>query len=375
MGPAPRPPSYCESALKSNEDNGICKPWPDSVVADRYWTDHYNYLLAKGFALREHWRPCSSTALPYKGFKASLRHSVNLPDSMDAKEVATGRLVLIRKLQSSSLELQLLDALSSPDLRGHPENHCCPILSRFSDPNEPATTFIVIPYPHCDALQPLFHNIDELMEYGKQLLEGIAFLHSRNIALVFPLTWDLRHYFPFTYDHVEMYPDSYDVVYESRPDSDKAPCPHLSKRPKGIFYFFTHLRYAVLQDTAAPPEDYDADAKTLSDTSEASAATLVESYQGPLPRSADVDEEQAATSSSSGLFPSYDNDSPPTEAMINDLQRFVFIYVHTYWRKGCTGWANRKFAFLQEFEAEVLGPNPPNAKRALALCPKLGTVL
>ncbi|TCD68481.1 hypothetical protein EIP91_010656 [Steccherinum ochraceum] len=303
----------------------------------------------------------------------SLCSQVNLPDSIDAKEVTTGRLVLIRKLQTSSFELQLLDALSSPDLRGHPENHCCQILSRFSDPNEPATTFIVIPYPHCNPLQPIFHNFDEVMEYGKQLLEGIAFLHSRNIAQVFPLTWDLNHRFPFSYDHVEMYPNNYDVVDQYCPDRDKS-CHH-RKRPKGIFYFFTHLRFAVPQDTAAPPEDYDGDAETLSDVSGVSTATLVDSDQGPLLRSADVDKKRAASSSATDLLPSYDNDNPPTEAMIDDLQRFVLFYVHHCCRKEWTGWSQRKFALLQEFQAKMFDPNPPNAKQALALCPRFGSLV
>ncbi|TCD69926.1 hypothetical protein EIP91_005750 [Steccherinum ochraceum] len=351
------------------EDHIIHKPWPDPVVPDRDWMVHYDFLLARGFALRDHWRPGSSTTLPSSGLKTSLRHIVNLPDSMDAKEVNTGRLVLIRQLQTSSLEMQLLDALSSEDLRGHPHNHCCPILSRFSDPNEPATTFIVIPYPHHSPFLPSFHSINEVMEYGKQLLEGIAFLHSRNIAHVLPISWELHHRFPFSYNHVEMYPDSYDVPEPKYCPDRHNPCRHLSKRPKDVFYFFTHLHFAILQGNTCPPEVSDSDAETLSDTPETSAATLVtaatlvKSDTDPSQLSTAVD-EPAIPYSTSDLLPLHENDDSPTPAMINDLQRFVYVFVRQFWEKG---WTNKKFAFLQEFEDQVLGPDPLNAKKALAL--------
>ncbi|TCD60574.1 hypothetical protein EIP91_009846 [Steccherinum ochraceum] len=323
----------------SGYDFTLYEPWPDPVVPDRYWMDHYDYLLARGFALRDNWRPSSSTMLPSKGFDASLRPLTPLPDGIDAIEVRNGRLVLIRKLQTSSLELQLLVALSSPDLREHPENHCCRIISRFSDPSEPDTTFIVIPYPHHTIFQPTFYNMTEAMDCGRQMLEGIAFFHSRGVAHVFPLPDEIRHNIPFKFDHIVMYPDSYNPVDPKYLPNGHGRCRHLRRRPDDNFYFFGHLRFAALQSTSDSCHP-DCDFVVVSGTSDISTAhSTTEFNQVSLSLSDDAGEPaEPDSTSTSNLLPLHENDrdSPPTPAMIEDLRRFAFTYIRYFWKKART---------------------------------------
>ncbi|TCD64896.1 hypothetical protein EIP91_003472 [Steccherinum ochraceum] len=298
--------------------------WTDPVVPDQYWTDHYQLLHSRGFALRDYWRPKSSGATP----------------------------------------------LRLEDMRGHPGNHCCHILARFGDPNDPTTTFIVIPYPHDLPFQPFFYNINEVMEYGRQLLEGIAFLHSRNVAQVFPLLQDQPDFraIPFKYEHLATFPLSYDVLHHEYLPDGSGRCPHNTRRPKDIFYYFIHLRFAVLKDDCRSTANNMAAAPNISVASGAAADGTEFDAGDHLLLSGHGIDPLVDTSSTSDLLPLNDNDDPPTPPMVRDLQGFVYAFVHFAWDKTAS---DQRFAFLQEFEEQVLGPDPPNAKQALALWCKI----
>lgn len=64
---------------------------------------------------------------------------------MDATD-SDGNLVVIRKMQNDSPELDLLRRFSQPEMRAHPYNRCNPILKEFNNPADPSATFIVTPY-------------------------------------------------------------------------------------------------------------------------------------------------------------------------------------------------------------------------------------
>ncbi|TCD60194.1 hypothetical protein EIP91_010590 [Steccherinum ochraceum] len=332
------------------------QPWPDAVVWDQYWKDHYDFILARGFALRDHWRPGSSM-LPSTGYDASLRRPAILPDGMDARDTRNGRVVMIRKLQTSSFELQLLTALSTRELREYPDNPCCKLLSRFCDRGDPATTFIVVPCPH-DPFRPFFYNVDEIMQYGKQVLQGIAFLHTRNVANVFPLPEGMDIAIPFQYDHQSIL---------NQPFNTQA-----YKRPQNILYYLTHLRYAVLQnqregDSAGSGSDLrlmrTPDTSTEDQTVAEPRDYLLPDDLGKL----SMTSESRTSESNCNLLSLnlHGNDDPPTREMTHDLRRFVFAFVR-YLRIISSG---TTLSFLAEFEELVLGAaadgDPPNARRAL----------
>lgn len=119
------------------------------------------------------------------------------------------------------------------------------------------------------------------------------------------------------YDHLAMYPRSYDVLDPNHLAGGHHRSPHLSSRPKDIFYYFTHLRFAVLEG--------DSDRTT----SQVSATDPVATQETFPPIISNVDHRCEMTLLTSDFLPLHDNDDPPTPAMIGDLRRFVFLFVRS----------------------------------------------
>ena len=95
----------------------------------------------------------------------------DFPDGIDAR-TEHGELVLIRSLDSDSLELALLLRFSTMEMRAAPNNHCVPVLDHFQHPDDPSVTFIVNPYFR-PAIE--FDRADDYMEYVQQALEVCVF--------------------------------------------------------------------------------------------------------------------------------------------------------------------------------------------------------
>ncbi len=89
---------------------------------------------------------------------------------MDATNVSDGKLVQIKKVVSNSLELHIATCLSSEELRKDPRNHCVPILDTFVDAQEPAISFIVMPFlrpidnPEFDTVGSILNCVDQLLK-------------------------------------------------------------------------------------------------------------------------------------------------------------------------------------------------------------------
>jgi len=62
-----------------------------------------------------------------------------------------------------------------------PTNHCAPALDHFSDERDVTHDFIVMPlYRSFD--DPDFYAVGEAIEFVKQTLEGVQYMHDRNVA-------------------------------------------------------------------------------------------------------------------------------------------------------------------------------------------------
>lgn len=89
---------------------------------------------------------------------------------MDATRQEDGRLVSLKTIRRNQNELDIALSLTSSSLVNHSMNHCVQILDTFSDPIEPDTYFIVMPYlrPFDD---PPFGAVGEVIDFIRQTLE------------------------------------------------------------------------------------------------------------------------------------------------------------------------------------------------------------
>lgn len=100
---------------------------------------------------------------------------------MDAKRLKDGVTVCLKTVYQTPKEAKIAKYFSSPELLREPTNHSVPILEVFLDPSTPDFEYLVMPLlrPFDD---PEFTMIGEVVDFITQILEGLTFMHSHNIA-------------------------------------------------------------------------------------------------------------------------------------------------------------------------------------------------
>ncbi|TFK83980.1 hypothetical protein K466DRAFT_554244 [Polyporus arcularius HHB13444] len=153
----------------------------DLLDAEKYWRDRYAFLQESGYALRPRYRP---------GWKPSwtgtnrdpmfCEDSIIIinPHVIDATRREDGRVVTIKSTRNDTREIPIARHLSQIH---QPENHSVPVLDVFTDPFDASLSLLVMPYlrPFND---PEFCTIGEVMEFIRQTLEGLSFLHNQRVA-------------------------------------------------------------------------------------------------------------------------------------------------------------------------------------------------
>ncbi|KAJ7242390.1 kinase-like domain-containing protein [Mycena haematopus] len=150
-----------------------------------FWYNRREWLKDSGYLLRARYQ--DGWVRPWKEPIDALRHeqyqSWMHPTVMDATVIADGSFVVMKRiqLQAPSEELDIAAWFSAEPQRSDPANHCVPILRVLSDPKEPGWAIIVMPLLR-EYDKPRFDTVGEVVEFFKQIFEGIQFMHKHNIA-------------------------------------------------------------------------------------------------------------------------------------------------------------------------------------------------
>jgi serine/threonine protein kinase len=100
---------------------------------------------------------------------------------LDAERISDGKAVMIKHAATASQEVDIGLYFSSESIRSDPENHCVPILDTFPDPRTDDRVFLVMPLLR-EWNKPPFHTVAEILDGFEQILQGITFMHRRNVA-------------------------------------------------------------------------------------------------------------------------------------------------------------------------------------------------
>ncbi|KAJ7238565.1 kinase-like domain-containing protein [Mycena haematopus] len=151
-----------------------------------FWYNHRDWLKDAGYLLRPRYQ--EGWVRPWKRPIDALDHeeyqSWTHPAVMDATALADGSFVVMKRIDlgAPSEELDIAVWLSAEPQRSDPVNHCVPILGVLSDPKEPGWAIIVMPLLSREYDKPRFDTIGEVVEFFKQIFEGVQFMHKHNIA-------------------------------------------------------------------------------------------------------------------------------------------------------------------------------------------------
>ncbi|KAJ7450250.1 kinase-like domain-containing protein [Mycena galericulata] len=150
---------------------------------ERFWVDIQPFLLAKGYQLRPRYHPdwIPSWISKQKGAKEyedSLEGEFT--SVLDATCIHDGKKVILKRVPTGGEELAIIKRLSSPSVCSDHRNRTIPLFDVVVLPNSP-WSFLVMPYCRRFNYPPL-HCRKEFVEAITQFMEGLQFMHDRNIA-------------------------------------------------------------------------------------------------------------------------------------------------------------------------------------------------
>ncbi|KAL0952417.1 hypothetical protein HGRIS_006691 [Hohenbuehelia grisea] len=169
--PAEDPKAYTPGALDHGEE---------------FWRDHCEWLHKSGYKLRPRyqpdWKP-SWEATKKEWFMCEDGIAPRHFKTLDARRVSDGKRVMLKRYDKSihPHEADIAQFLSSEQLLSDPGNHCVPIYEVLQVPDSAEELILVMPELR-DYGNPEFETLGELVEFFRQIFEGVQFMHKHHVA-------------------------------------------------------------------------------------------------------------------------------------------------------------------------------------------------
>ncbi|KAH9914996.1 hypothetical protein B0H21DRAFT_828220 [Amylocystis lapponica] len=156
------------------------------AAREYFWRDHQPWLEACGYMLRPRYNP--SWTPSWKGTKKSYYQCedgqvMDRGHLLDAARVSDGKVVMLKRILKSEHphEVEISQLFSSEPLGQDSRNHCIPLLDVLQDPDDEDLIFLVLPLLRKYDYPP-FDTIGEVVEFLRQIFEGIQFMHENCVA-------------------------------------------------------------------------------------------------------------------------------------------------------------------------------------------------
>ncbi|KAF9555262.1 hypothetical protein CPC08DRAFT_643130 [Agrocybe pediades] len=157
--------------------HSLIRPW------ERFWVDHYRFILEKGYRLPNRYDPNWIPSWFGKKYNDKTKYETE-PDAvlLNAIRICDGKKVVLKRV-SPKIDVPILQLLNSPKLVADPRNNTVPLLDCIYLPEDEDTALIVMPLLlHFDDVAVPFRFVSEFVEAVDQFLKGLSFLHEHHIA-------------------------------------------------------------------------------------------------------------------------------------------------------------------------------------------------
>ncbi|KAJ7501772.1 hypothetical protein B0H11DRAFT_1991047 [Mycena galericulata] len=173
-----------------------------------WWRDHQEWLQSCGYMLRSRYRV---------GWERPTNREETIRSTswvMDATRVTDGVVVALKLItlydSTASGEERIVLLLNSEPLASHPDNPCPKLYDILNVPDNKHQKLLVLPFlRRFDS--PPFETVGEVMDFCRQALHGLRFLHEHDIA------HRDTHYMNIMLDPTNMYPNGF---YAGNPNYD-----------------------------------------------------------------------------------------------------------------------------------------------------------
>ncbi|KAI0358580.1 hypothetical protein OH77DRAFT_1474329 [Trametes cingulata] len=151
-----------------------------------WWRDHQVWLQQRGYMLRPRYRPDwtpSWKANHGDYFMSEDGKNIVRGHVLDATRMTDGMVVTLKKVAKSRFphEVELGKFFSSAPLARDPRNHCVPIYDVLDVPDDEDLELLVMPLLR-KFFDPPFLTVGEAMEFCRQAIEGLQFIHAHHVA-------------------------------------------------------------------------------------------------------------------------------------------------------------------------------------------------
>ncbi|KAI0081935.1 hypothetical protein K474DRAFT_1586596 [Panus rudis PR-1116 ss-1] len=158
------------------------------VPTEFFWREHQKWLEQQGYMLRSRYHPDWVPSWEKQGSKESpfafedgqKSWNANL---LDAVRMADNEVVMLKKIsvERHPHEVEIGRYFSAEPLASHPKNHCAPLLDVLQVPDDNDKVILVMPLlRHYN--RPRFKTVGEAVEFFRQVIEGLQFMHQCNVA-------------------------------------------------------------------------------------------------------------------------------------------------------------------------------------------------
>ncbi|KAH0588662.1 hypothetical protein J132_02198 [Termitomyces sp. J132] len=153
---------------------------------ETFWRDHYDFLKAHGYTLRDRYHPDWVPSWEKNPSKKWLHCEDGLYIEHGQVLDATrddGSLVVLKEIKTNTnkYEIPVSKFFSFGALATHPKNHCVPVIEVIDPPEGSQSAFIVMPYL-LNTHHPPFQTIGEVVDFFRQIFEGLEFMHVNNVV-------------------------------------------------------------------------------------------------------------------------------------------------------------------------------------------------
>ncbi|KAH9913054.1 uncharacterized protein B0H18DRAFT_1097494 [Fomitopsis serialis] len=253
----PASPTVAKSLVKGNTaisdsdwDGFLSRPRkpPGSfTTAEYYWRDRQRWLKECGYLLRPRynpdWKPswvgtdkdwytCEDSLIP-----------LGRGHVLDATRISDGELVVLKKIshEAHPTEAEIGQLLSSEPLASDPANNCVPILGVLSDPQDKDIQLIIMPMLR-RCFSPQFQTVGEVLEFFRQALVGLRFMHRRNVAHRDATILNIMM------DPTPMFPEMFHYASELYNRDRTGPAKCFARTERSPKYFWTDFGLSVKYD-------------------------------------------------------------------------------------------------------------------------------
>ncbi|KAI0790925.1 hypothetical protein C8Q75DRAFT_80049 [Abortiporus biennis] len=218
---------------------------------EEFWRDQQQWLEESGYMLRPRhkpdWKPSWSPGDHLWAHEDAIVQ--NLSSIMDATRIKDGREVLLKHIsyKQHPHEMAVSSFFTARERNTDPRNHCVRLLDLLDVPYIPDEHILVFPLSR-EASDPPFETIGEFVEFVRQIIEGVQYMHTLNVA--HRDIMDLNTMM----DAKGMYPDSFHPQVPSYTKDGKYPAKFFSRTERPPKYYLIDFGLShIYRRTDAPP--------------------------------------------------------------------------------------------------------------------------